>query len=279
MAAPKQEPLDSTRLDSTRLDSTYSEASIHNQWQAVYRRSRAQIAFDGAVYRWLFRKIKPASGWLDAGCGTGQHAFRLAAHGCDVTCVDISAEALAEARRRVPPAVSGRIRFFQCALEDLSTSSIPHEIGNVHCRGVLMHTPDWRTAVRNLSPYVQNGGYFVIFESNAASLEWAIVRFIRWFGGRKSRMSRTEAGLEFWAEKEGHPFLVRMFDLNAIARELATLGYTLYARRSLFLLDINRIPPAIRTPFRLLNHLWFMLNGPLSSGVVLIFRRDASRRD
>jgi SAM-dependent methyltransferase len=272
MVTPKQD-----RPDSTRLDSTYNETSIHRDWRPAYHpRGQVQSSFDDSVYRWLLNLIKANPSWLDAGCGEGEHAFRLASLGCDVTCMDFSATALAVAQKTAPANIKGRLQFVQCALEDLGPSTIPSHIDNVHCRGVLMHIPDWRTAIRNLSRYVADGGYFVIFEGNTASLELGIVQLVRRFTGRKSKINRTPDGLEFWSEKGGKAFLVRMFDLAAISRELAPLGFVLRARRTLFLLDINRIPAAVRTPFRLLNRLWFSLNGPMPAGVVLVFRKETT---
>ena len=260
-----------------RLDSTFRDARIHQEWQAVYRSDPAQAAFDDAVYDWLFRKLTPDRLWLDAGCGTGHHAFRLAEHGCEVTAVDISETALETARRAAASHPHGnRVRFQCCPLEQLDGAI--REAGNVHCRGVLMHIPEWRAALGNLCGYVKPGGYLVLFESNAASLEALFVRLARRFIAVKSALRKTDAGLEFWTEAQGNPFLARMFDIQAIVAELAARGVALSLRRSLFLLDPNRVPARLRTPLRWLNRFWFTCNGPFASGVILVFRRSSGSR-
>ncbi len=48
------------------------------------------------------RLVAPGSRVLDAGCGTGRVAARLAGHGLEVTGVDVDASMVAEARRRWP---------------------------------------------------------------------------------------------------------------------------------------------------------------------------------
>jgi ubiquinone/menaquinone biosynthesis C-methylase UbiE len=66
---------------------------------------------------------------LDAGCGTGRHAYAFAARGYSVTLMDASPDLLAIARRRCP---AGSAR-----LSDLCTMAAPPHYDVITCRGVL----------------------------------------------------------------------------------------------------------------------------------------------
>jgi SAM-dependent methyltransferase len=58
-----------------------------------------------AAGEWLIERLRPGARVLDVGCGTGiPTARQLADAGCDVTGIDISAEALEIARCEVPGA-------------------------------------------------------------------------------------------------------------------------------------------------------------------------------
>jgi SAM-dependent methyltransferase len=64
---------------------------------------------------------------LDVACGTGRNALYLAAKGFDVTGIDISEVALAEARRRVQ-AASLPARFVQADLEALRLPEAEYDL-------------------------------------------------------------------------------------------------------------------------------------------------------
>ena len=172
---------------------------------------------DEEVYDWLFQTIRPTGNWLDAGCGTGVRAISLAQRGAEVTAVDISQHALQTARKAVSKLpIRNKIQFRQSALEDLVEEI---RCDNVHCRGVLMHTPDWRKALTNLVAYIGPHGYFVLFESNVSSFESVLVRLARLFVSTKTKASRTKDGIEYWDKTTDKPFLVRVFNHKSLIAE------------------------------------------------------------
>jgi|SRR5271165_1974569 len=253
------------------LTETYSQSTIHNKWRSVYRQNPRQLAFDDAIYEWLFQQIQPHGGWLDAGCGSGEHTIRLARHCPLVVAVDISEGIIAAAHLAAQQQrVADHIRFVVCPLEHLSASQ---EVHNVHCRGVMMHIPDWKTVLENLCRNVQPGGYLVLCEGDHRSLEAYAVRILRSLRKSKSRMDETEGGLEFWSESDGKPFLVRMADLNHVESEMRRHGLEPLFRRSIFLIDLNRLPHHFRGIGIALNKLWFKTGLPKGCGVLLVARR------
>lgn len=255
------------------LDKTYNTTDVHSQWKQSYHQGGLQQRFDDIVYEWLGKTVPHSGRWVDAGCGTGDLAFRLAGMGFSVTGIDISSNALEVARQAASkhPA-RDRLRFERAVLEDLPDLEADH----VHCRGVLMHIPDWRTALKNLAQQVKPGGYFVVFESNSSSLECWLVRLLRSVLSVRSKVIHTDAGLEFWSTYQNAPFLVRMFDLNALQEEMNRLGLRLTEKRPLFVIDPHRVSHWLRPCAVAFNRLWFHLRLPAASGVILVFRKTGT---
>jgi SAM-dependent methyltransferase len=252
------------------LRKTYSHPGIHGDWRETYRQDSAQLAFDNEIYDWLFRVLKPDGAWLDAGCGSGERTLQLARRCQAVFAVDISPVIQETAKARIArEQLADKVEFICSPLEELAGV----EARNVHCRGVLMHIPDWRTSLDNLCRVVRPGGYLVLFEGNGCSIEALIVRIARRFQKRKSKLSATEGGLEFWSETDGNPFLVRMAYLERITHEVASRGFEVVLQRSMQLLDVNRFPAAWRRLVIRLNRLWFRFGLPFGSGVIIVARR------
>ncbi len=253
------------------LDETYSSPAIHCRWREVYFRGARQARFDDRIYDWVFRMASAPGAWLDAGCGTGEHTVRLARHARAIVGVDISQAALDLAREQVnEQGVGGRVRLTRGALETLGT--LP-EVSHVHCRGVLMHIPEWEAALRNLCGLVKPGGYLVLFEGNRRSLEAWIVRLVRLLRRTSSRLSRTRGGWEYWSERDGRPFVARMADRGALIRVLEDCGIEAIGCRPVFFIDPNRLPRRVREWCVPLNRLWFTARLPLAAGFVLVGKK------
>ena len=238
----------------------------------MYRSNPRQLAFDDAIYDWLFLKLSPHGSWLDAGCGSGEHAIRLAKRVDRLSAIDLSADILEVAKQAaVRAGVQNRVEFSQGSLEDLSPALSAE---NVHCRGVMMHIPDWHTVLLNLCRNVKPGGHLVLFEGNQSSLEVLFVRLVRKFIKTKSRMDFTEGGIEFWSEVNGEPFLFRAANLAKVEEVLRAQGIVPLFRQSTFVIDLNRLPAALQGIGITLNQIWFHLNLPMASGVLLVGRRN-----
>jgi ubiquinone/menaquinone biosynthesis C-methylase UbiE len=133
----------------------------------------------------------------------------------------------------------------------------------VHCRGVLMHVPEWEKALANICRVLKPGGRIAILEANAASTDAAVVRLARLVMQRRSKMIHTPAGLEFWSEDNGVPFVVRMANIPFLMSTLRKLGVRTIARFATELLEIGRFPSdPLRNAAARLNNLWFSLHLP-----------------
>lgn len=100
---------------------------------------------------------------LDLGCGTGSHALRLAAHGFDVTGVDLSPAMLAQARAKAAASsYSERVRFVEA-----NVSAV--DVGTVFDAAIMMFAVlGYQTdneavlaSLRNARRHLKTGGLFV----------------------------------------------------------------------------------------------------------------------
>jgi ubiquinone/menaquinone biosynthesis C-methylase UbiE len=251
------------------LESTYSDRSIHHEWESVYRDNPKQDRMNEQIMKRLFRILKPSSDalFLDAGCGTGDHTARIALNGARCVGIDISESILEDARRRIArQGLHGRASFQQEKLEGLSFPDDSFDF--VHCRGVLMHIPDWERALAELCRVLKPGGRLAIIESNLSALEVQIVKLVRSLTRRQSKLVETPGGLEFWATRDGNPFVFRTANIPFMINKLKTLNMRVVDRFATEFWDLNRFPRGlIRNGIIGFNRAWFSLHLPASWSV------------
>ncbi len=95
---------------------------------------------------------------LDAGCGTGRHAFYAAAHGAEVFAVDLGS-AVEVARRNNPS--DENVHVIQADLQRLPFE--PKTFDLIYSIGVLHHLSEPEVAFRNLLRYLKPGGRIHIY--------------------------------------------------------------------------------------------------------------------
>jgi ubiquinone/menaquinone biosynthesis C-methylase UbiE len=133
------------------LKQTYEQDEIHSRWESVYRSPPILKRFNDRVMdRILKELIVPRNAlFLDAGCGVGDHSLRIADRGYRCIGVDLSESVLAIARKNAASKSPSSRAYFTCqALEDLGFEDDTFDA--VHCRGVLMHIPQWEGALASL---------------------------------------------------------------------------------------------------------------------------------
>lgn len=251
------------------LRETYADDKIHDQWASAYRRSPIQDRFNDAIASRIFQYLKlPHSAlFLDAGCGSGEHTIRIARRGYSCIGVDISENVLCRAASKVAAeGLASKVTFACHPLEDLPFAEATFDA--VHCRGVLMHIPEWRKALANLCRVLKPGGRIVIMENNHRSLETRIVLLVRRVQARKSRLLKTRGGLEFWSEESGEPFVARVANVRALTEELESNGICVCKRFAAGFWDVGRFPSgAIRNAVVRCNQLYFSLGLPAALSV------------
>lgn len=118
---------------------------------------------------------------LDAGCGTGEYACWFASRGADVVGLDLSSEALAQARRFAKEKDLDGVRF-----QEGSVLNIPFDADSfdlVYCTGVLHHTRYPFSGFEELCRVTRPGGKILISLYHSwgfalRALRWNIVRFL-----------------------------------------------------------------------------------------------------
>ena len=257
------------------LAATFQDESIHDKWESVYRGNPRQDRLNDYMLEQLLRQCDiPRGGTvLDAGCGIGDHTFRLAKHGFSCTGVDVSEPMLQQARQTAERE-SRSIEFVNASLEHLE---LGRTFDLVHCRGVLMHIPNWRAALASLCRHVAKDGTIMVWENNHRSMEMSIVQTLGIFRKPSRRRVTTIDGIEFHDEKDGFAPLTRVANLATLQREIEHSGLTVFERKTTEFFDINRFPEGFaRNQAIHLNSLAFRMPGTrgLACGNVLLGRRS-----
>jgi ubiquinone/menaquinone biosynthesis C-methylase UbiE len=153
---------------------------------------------------------------LDMATGTGRAALALAKRGARVTGADASSEMLAVARRRAADA-GLVIDFVQGDAHALAYPD--RSFDNVVCLRMLMHVPDWRTALSELCRVTR---YRIVSDYPALGSVAALHAIWR---GAASKMGR-------------HVEAYRVFRTAEVARELHHHGFRIARTHKQFVLPI-----------------------------------------
>lgn len=94
---------------------------------------------------------------IDAGCGKGYFAGELAAMGHDVTALDPSPAAVAEARSRYPD-----VRFEVAAIADFRPLRLVDAVINVDVQFHIVDDDGWFQALRRMASWVRAGGLLIV---------------------------------------------------------------------------------------------------------------------
>lgn len=189
-------------------------------------------------------RLSTASRVLDAGCGLGYWTLELARHFPRLESFDISAQAVAAVRRRLP----GH-RMWVGDIEHISVGDQTYD--GVFAFEVLEHLADSRTGLRELRRVLKPGGRLVLLQEFRGD-DYA--RMIRWVGdvldrtglrrrkvarhadrGDLHRSARTPAGWQTLLAEEGFA-VERRVVLSVIPTLVLPLSRTL--RRRYFSLPV-----------------------------------------
>src|SRR5213592_764053 len=228
-----------------RLDETFAKSEIHDRWESIYRGNPLLDRLNELIMDRIMGCVHPVPGakFLDAGCGIGEHTVRIARRGYECVGIDISPTILRRAEERIRAlGLSSRVRFVCQALEDLSLDGDLFDV--VHCRGVLMHVPRWKTALQRLCEALRPGGHIIILENNDKALYSRAYLLARWLCRYRghSRLVATEGGSEFWTDENATPFVARIANIDALSEALRGFNVEPVARFSTSLVGIEPFP-------------------------------------
>jgi ubiquinone/menaquinone biosynthesis C-methylase UbiE len=265
---------------SQTLEAEFQDARIHDRWREVYRADPRVERLNARRYERIMARIKPLRSLrlLDAGCGTGEHTMRFARMGHTCVGIDLSSGVLeaANAVAEKEGMRSPRVEFRQAALEALPFPDESFDL--VHCRGVLMHIPAWQTALAELVRVLKHGGHLILFESNKASIEYALVRAVRLVRRGNSRLVRTPGWDEFHTDEAGKAPVTRVMSQRFLRHELERMGVRVVSCLAGDFWDLNRFPAGVPRRLALAwNASWFGLGLPwlpCSGAITLGIRGD-----
>ena len=132
--------------------------------------------------RWRGKKV------LEIGCGIGTDTINFARHGAEVTAVDLSANSLEIARKRVEVyGLRDHVRFFSGSAEEL-TSFLPKQTYDlIYSFGVIHHTPHPERVLTEARQYAAAGSALKIMVYHRYS--WKVLWIVLGYG--KGQFWRT----------------------------------------------------------------------------------------
>jgi ubiquinone/menaquinone biosynthesis C-methylase UbiE len=147
--------LDDDLFSTAELTSETDPRAGYGLWAETYDDDENPIiALEESVVWAVLSAVEPGAA-LDAACGTGRHARRLAERGYEVVGIDLTAEMLERARARVPEAT-----FLEADLRDIPAESERFDV--VVCALALAHLEDLAPAVAELARVLRPGGRMVV---------------------------------------------------------------------------------------------------------------------
>lgn len=137
--------------------------SAYNHWSGSYDHGgNPLVAVEEMVVLSLLRNLQ-FQDCLDAACGTGRYALRLATDAKNVVGADASDGMLAVARRKASD--QNLVVDFRC--EDVCALSVePESIDLVICALALAHVEDLTGACASLASVLRPGGHLIISDAH-----------------------------------------------------------------------------------------------------------------
>jgi len=255
---------------------TLAKSEIHSRWINDYF-SDENREFYHFAFEFLKTTLKIPNDIhiLDVGCGSGTHSITLANIGFRVTGIDYSEYILEIAAENVANAgLSDKITLLHGNI--LSLNNIP-DFDYILCWGVLMHIPDYETALSELARILKPGGLLIISECNMHSIQSRFHSALNKLLNKSHLTTKKNYGLEQWWDSPSGKIIVRMADIPWMEKYFANKNIILIRR---FSGQFTELYTAVSNKYFLkfiykINIFWFKnINLPgLAFGNILAFRK------
>lgn len=255
-----------------------SKPDIHQTWISAYRNKENEAFFNSAFNKIIkLCSINKQHTVLDAGCGSANHAIRMAKKGYNITAIDFSDSVLKIAQQNLTELeLLDNVTLKQEDLTALSFADNSFDIA--YCWGVLMHIPDVETAIKELCRVVKPGGYIIVSETNEKSAETFTRRVLAPLASKNNNKTiKTERGIENWYDKGNTKFFVRQSNISWLTKTFlknnAIRKYRLSGQFSEVYTSFGK--PFIRKIIHTFNNFWIkVIRIPqLALGNILIFKK------
>ena len=223
--------------DSEIVHHTLAHPQVHSRWISEFYDTEESERFHESALDHITSLLEPygKSQVLDAGCGDGVHAIRLAQRGYPVLALDFSEHILERARANINASeLSERVEFRLGNLLELPFADNSYD--SVLCWGVLMHIPELEKAISELARIVRPGGLLIISENNCWSVEAVLARIARRVlqavggGKRLARLQMGPSGAEYWRLTEAGPLICREARVPWLIDKVTEHGFILKER-------------------------------------------------
>jgi ubiquinone/menaquinone biosynthesis C-methylase UbiE len=256
----------------------FEQRSTIESWDRDYYHPIAECYYDQAILAMLrIMEVEGNAQVLDAGCGPGVHAIRVARAGNRVCAVDFSETMLQEAQLRVTAAgLTSSVEFRE---EDLTHLTFPdNSFRYVFSWGVIIHIRDVKKALRELARVIEPGGKLAIYITNRESwdqkLEWLLRLLLhKPVVGRESH----QLGNGIWYTMNGQKLWVWQFDIPELEQYLETCGLQTVQRVIGEFTEIQRrVAGPVRRMLLRWNNLCYRFRFPpaLAATNLLVFRKN-----
>jgi len=148
-------------------------------YDALLAENRINAYMRKAMQRIQVDTFRPGQRLLELGCGTGDEALALAAHGCEVVATDASTEMLRIAREKARRHLAGdRVKFAQGHARDIDSILGGEPDGSydgAYSSFALSYERDLTTVRRALGRLLRPGRPFLVAATNRLCLaEWTV---------------------------------------------------------------------------------------------------------
>ena len=153
-------------------ESDHELASL--DWFEEHEKVYIEDCFAGAIDERIFAEIAPDSKVLDLGCGIGMWLRQFAKRGfTETTGADLTNNALSIAKKR------GKLYGNKFALHKENAEEMTYADGSfdhVNCQGVIHHTPNTKSCVKEISRILKPSGTALIsvYYKNAILRNWRL---------------------------------------------------------------------------------------------------------
>lgn len=152
-------PASPTRLER---EAAFHDRAFAERTRAAAGKFYAITASSKGLYRELILRGCAGRQVLEYGCGTGSHAFELAATGAQVAGIDISPEGITQARLRA--AAEGLENRLSLQVMNAEALDFPAASFDLVCGSGILHHLDLKRALAELRRVLKPGGRAVFFE-------------------------------------------------------------------------------------------------------------------
>ncbi len=264
-------------LTSKNAKKTLSESDLHEKWSQDFRLEELSYFYEELLERIArVTNFQPGQTLLDAGCGTGAHAVRLAKFGLKITALDLSEHALSKARQNVHD--NGYDDDILLRFGDICDLEYPDgSFDHVFCWGVLMHVPQLTSAISEICRVTKLGGFVILSEGNMHSIQSLFESIkTRIAPGQVSRLEQTVESHEYHYQFNDQKFFKRHINIDYLNERMRQRGFLIRARLPGHFTEIftKLHHPQLRNIVHFLNATWLKVGGPgLAFGNIVIYQK------